>query len=115
DSRVDKLIEMYRSNQARACGLYYLNENSVSFELGGRTWKAYGSPWSPRFGDMAFNYLPGEEADIHVGKIPEDIDILLTHCPPRGILDTTHEGISAGCPSLARKVNDCRPKIHAFG
>jgi len=43
--------------------------------------------------------------------IPSDIDILVTHCPPAGILD---EG-RWGCPLLRDLIEDARPKIHLFG
>jgi Icc-related predicted phosphoesterase len=49
-------------------------------------------------------------------KIPRDVDIVLTHTPPQGILDVSKRGLSGGCSCLARrlkKLNKCR--LHVFG
>jgi Icc-related predicted phosphoesterase len=48
--------------------------------------KIYGSPWQPPFHDWAFN-LPEEELAKKWAKIPDDVDILLTHGPPKGCGD----------------------------
>jgi Icc-related predicted phosphoesterase len=44
--------------------------------------------------------------------IPSDIDILVTHCPPKGILD---DGERWGCPILKELTDIAEPKIHLFG
>lgn len=44
-----------------------------------------------------------------------EIDIMLTHGPPSGILDTTKWDESAGCQHLRRAVQRCRPRVHCFG
>ena len=49
--------------------------------------KIYGSPWQPRFFDWAFNLNRGGELAEKWKLIPADIDILITHGPPNGILD----------------------------
>ena len=49
-------------------------------------------------------------------RIPEDVEILVTHTPPRGILDRTRRGKRAGCPTLAARIESlstCR--LHVFG
>lgn len=43
-------------------------------------------------------------------KIPEKVDFLLTHAPPRDILDN-----DLGCPILKKFVNKLKPKYHLFG
>lgn len=43
------------------------------------------------------------------------IDIMLTHGPPYGILDTTWQDEQVGCENLARAVQRCRPRLHCFG
>jgi Icc-related predicted phosphoesterase len=48
-------------------------------------------------------------------KIPQGIDILLTHGPPFGILDRVQAGDRVGCEDLLRHVERVRPAIHCFG
>lgn len=74
----------------------------------------WGSPWQPIFLDMAFN-LPAAALRQRWAEIPEDTDVLITHTPPRDILDLTSLGISAGCDELARRLESVQPKLHVFG
>ena len=77
--------------------------------------KIYGSPVTPRFFDWAFN---ADEDDLYEtwSKIPDGIDILVTHGPPHGVLDLTDEGKSIGCPILANEIMyRIKPKYHIFG
>ena len=47
--------------------------------------------------------------------IPDDTDILVTHGPPRGILDECPNGFRAGCDELLKKIQEVKPKFHIFG
>ena len=49
--------------------------------------------------------------------IPRDINILITHGPPKGILDlVTYDQVNVGCPSLMEEVLKLKDlKAHAFG
>ena len=47
--------------------------------------------------------------------IPQDTTVLITHVPPRGILDTNSQGEHCGCDQLLAKVNEVRPAYHVFG
>lgn len=47
--------------------------------------------------------------------IPYDLDILVTHAPPLGILDANVHGEGCGCPALRTKVFEVKPKYHLFG
>jgi Icc-related predicted phosphoesterase len=72
-------------------------------ETGGVIWRG-----------IRFLVLPvrlGLDAETAPGFLPPDIDILVTHCPPKGILD---EG-RWGCPILRDLVKDAKPRIHLFG
>jgi Icc-related predicted phosphoesterase len=92
-------------------GATYLEDELV--EIGGvRIW---GSPWQPRFFDWAFNLDRGEPLRRVWAKIPDGIDILVTHGPPRGILDVTDRGEAVGCDDLREAVFRVRPKLHVFG
>lgn len=89
----------------------YLQDEAV--ELQGLT--IYGSPWQPKFGGWAFNLPRGPELAQVWAKIPEGIDILLTHGPPAQILDRTAHGHFAGCEELAKRVAVVKPRFHIFG
>ena len=92
-------------------GIHYLNNTSITLmEL-----KIFGSPHTPYFGGWAFNNT-GSEITKHWDLIPDNTNILLTHGPPRDILDWTLHGDRAGCPYLRDKIKELKQlKIHAFG
>jgi hypothetical protein len=62
------------------------------------------SPWQPEFCDWAFNLKRGEECDAVWRKIPEGIDVLVTHGPPLGYGDLCSSGFRAGCYDLLRHI-----------
>ena len=69
-------------NTMLPAGIHYLQDDSVIFE----GLKFYGMPWVPGLPKWAFsnrriNWLE------HITAIPDDTDILITHCPSYGILD----------------------------
>ena len=110
----------YMSRAVTPPNVTYLENSSV--EINGI--KIYGSPVTPWFHDWAFNAKRGEEIKKYWDKIPLDIDILVTHGPPNGILDisffsptgtNTDEPNHAGCEELILAVNKIKPKIHVFG
>lgn len=88
----------------------YLQDSSV--EINGI--KIYGSPWQPCFFDWAFNLESGDEIRQKWDLIPYDTDILITHCPPFGILDIVH-GQNQGCEELFKAIYRIRPRYHIFG
>jgi len=94
-------------------GLTYLQDNTT--EIDGV--KIYGSPWQPEFYDWAFN-LPrmGWELEQKWADIPSDTDILVTHGPAWGHLDTV-KGMSVplGCELLTERIKVVKPKIHVCG
>lgn len=92
--------------------IIYLEDSGVEIE-GIKIW---GSPVTPRFHDWAFNR--DENIQDHWDLIPNDTNILITHGPVKGILDTTiRGGLSVGCPLLRDKIfSDLKDlKIHACG
>ena len=107
---------LFETQPERAQGLLsrniiYLQDSSVSIE----GINIYGSPWQPRFFDWAFNLNRGAEMAKKWKLIPAEVDILITHGPPFGILDQTPFGDNAGCEELLKKVTQVRPKAHIFG
>ncbi len=88
---------------------HYLFDSSVEvFGL-----KIYGSPYTPRFYDWAFNVDRDKMRPVW-DKIPQ-CDILITHGPPMGIGDLTPRGDRAGCQSLLEAITRLRPRLHVCG
>jgi 3',5'-cyclic AMP phosphodiesterase CpdA len=89
--------------------IYLENEATTISCRNGRCLKIYGSPLSPRHGNWPFQY-PRDE-DVWHGKVPEDTDILITHGPPKGHLDTGY----LGCRFLLDEIWRKKPRLHVFG
>ena len=80
--------------------------------------KIYGSPWQPEFYSWAFN-LPKNSLQLTAKweAIPNNTDILITHGPAFGTLDTVagRPWDNLGCELLAERIERLRPKIHVCG
>lgn len=85
-----------------------------------RGFKIFGTPYTPKFFEWAY-MRERSELDIVWQSIPNNIDILITHGPPKGFFDLTRdmdtrEPVHVGSKSLRRHVLErIKPKIHAFG
>jgi len=90
--------------------IIYLNSSEVIID----GVKFYGHPYTPIFGNMAFN-MAEDDLEIENGKIPIDVDVLITHGPPYGILDKITRGDSVGSVSLRRLFITVKPRISVFG
>ena len=75
----------------------------------------YGSPWQPWFYNWAFNLQRGPDIRAKWDLIPNHVDVLVTHGPPIGYLDETHDGEQVGCEELKVAVRRVRPSLHIFG
>lgn len=100
----------------------YLEDSGTEF-MGYRIW---GSPWSKTFPGMnpkckAFTVDTEEELAEKWALIPDDIDILITHSPPIGIMDEVEEDVRGkyrhtGSISLLHKAGSLpNLKLHVFG
>lgn len=76
--------------------------------------KIWGSPTTRRFFDWAFMKDPGPSIQAVWDKIPDGIDVLVTHGPAFGYGGTVR-GEDVGCPQLFDAVLRIKPKIHAYG
>lgn len=109
------------SEKWRARGIFqaahvtYLEDSGITID--GVTF--WGTPWTPNFYDWAFMYPRSSEMAKTVwNKVPEGTDVLITHGPPRGILDPAYSDPSghAGCDELYEQVTErIKPKVHVFG
>jgi len=95
-------------------GVSYLRDSGTEIE-GLRIW---GSPWQPWFMDWAFNLERGPQLAQKWARIPDDVEILITHGPPQGILDLTADNPpgQVGCEALRGRLRDLpRLRLHLFG
>lgn len=52
----------------------------------------------------------------HWARLPGQVNVLVTHGPPHGVLDQVlPERRSVGYPELAKVVQQVRPRLHVFG
>ncbi|MDR3572289.1 MAG: metallophosphatase domain-containing protein [Anaerolineaceae bacterium] len=88
-------------------------ENSGTELVGLKIW---GSPVQPEFNNWAFNVARGSAIRRYWQMIPASTDVLITHGPPYGVLDTAHPTTDhLGCEELAEAVQQIRPRLHVFG
>lgn len=115
-------IEYLYDSGAAFC-YYEPLEKNESKSIKRKDFKIWGSPWTASFKGInpkctAFTEPYGNDTDDrlndHWKKIPRDIDILITHGPPYGILDTTNRGEHVGSGTLLARVLDIKPKLHVF-
>lgn len=94
--------------------IIYLENEGVEIE----TFKIWGSPFSPTFGNWYF-MKDRSKMDNLWQNIPEDTDILITHTPPKGILDLSynrqHSLEACGCRSLMSHIMRVKPLLACFG
>lgn len=92
-------------------------ENS---ELNYKGYKFYGSPWCPELSNWAF-YKNDFELKREFNKIPNNIDVLLTHCPPAMdtygmVMQPGHNYMNDyGCVPLADAIKEKQPRLCLFG
>lgn len=105
----------------KSINVEYLCDSGTEFE----GLKIWGSPWTAQFPGInpkccAFTVDFGFDTDDWLNeywqKIPSNTDILITHCPPFGILDKPKEEWHVGSISLRDNIFDrIKPKFHLFG
>lgn len=84
-------------------------------------YRVYGSPWTPLFGQCAAFMRKRNQMKPVWDAIPDNTEILVTHGPPKGILDLAPDMApesdiaQVGCKALRNRVNEVGPLIHAFG
>lgn len=94
-----------------ANGFFWLHDSVC--EIDG--FKFFGSPYTPWFHGLAYNVRTEEELQTHWDLIPEGCDVVITHGPPKGILDRTQSGMYVGSSSLADTIAKIKPQLHCFG
>ena len=113
-NNVEKIMEIVNSYKT----VTYIQDETVSVGDDEKMVNIYGSPWQPEFYNWAFN-LPknGNELATKWDAIPDNTDILITHGPAFGVLDTVAGKMwdNLGCQLLTDKIKTIKPKIHLCG
>lgn len=121
-------------NKAMAAGLLMLEEGRLDLRLENNALlKLYASPYTPEFCDWGFAYESTNDrfnpqgyslSDTNnISQQPAyntlldalDVDIMITHGPPKGHRDGLEDGCNVGCAHLLRAMQTCRPQLHCFG
>jgi len=95
----------------------YLCDSGIEFE----GFKIWGSPWQKQFVGQnpnctAFSLPLESQLEEKWNLIPDETDILITHCPPYGILDEDgFKGERCGSDTLLHRVKQIKPYLHVFG
>lgn len=97
----------------KEAGIIYLDKDEVT--IGGI--KFYGDPITPTFGDWYF-MANRDKMHKHWNLIPKDVEVLITHGPPRGIMDVTENRDGhmelVGCSNLRNRIEKEEwPKLRA--
>lgn len=130
----DQAMEICTGAYARDCGVTYLSESLHHFKLkNGAALTVFASPFSLKHGEWAFQYAHNEDrynrgsegcsmminTATSTSTIPShleaNIDVLMTHGPPRYMFDSISQGGHAGCEALLKAVSRSRPSLHCFG
>lgn len=109
-----EILKLFKSNN-----IIYLKDSSIIID----GIKYYGSPWQPVFYNWGFNLPRGKALADKWALIPDDVNVLITHGPPYGVLDLVVDDISnigrdlhQGCQDLTnRLMNLTELKAHCFG
>ena len=104
-----KVSDFYGNN------IHYLEDEYVEIE----DIKIFGSPYTPNFGNWSF-MKDRTKLERHWRlAIHEQCDIVVTHGPPKGILDKAedrdHNLECCGDKSLLNRVLEIQPSYHLFG
>jgi Calcineurin-like phosphoesterase len=131
--------DLWTGREAKEARIILLDPgfHELDLENGGRL-KLYATPLTPlppgvSSSEWAFGYPSSHDIYNPAGRgiwysttsgnpqtmIPNekmvDIDVLMSHGPPKYRLDKTEDGENVGCKHLWRAVRRSRPRLHVFG
>ena len=113
DSALEKNLFNVKK-QMEDSDIIYLENSDVTVE-GIKIW---GSPHTPSFGNWSFMKARAK-LDRVWKSIPDDTDIIVTHGPPKGILDSSFDHNNnierCGCNALKKRILDIQPTLVLFG
>ena len=112
DTSIEKGL-ITQDNFHQSCIHYLFNESITVDGI-----KIWGSPHTPNFGNWAF-MKARHNLDKVWQSIEDDVDIVVTHTPPKGILDLSYnrrgELEFCGCSALQKRLLKLKPKLSLFG
>lgn len=103
ERNIDEAIEI-----AQAADIDVMHEGSIFIGEGDGIYM-WGSPYTPPFCDWAFGDC------YRWSKIPDQVDIVVTHGPQFGTLDRTAWDQNAGCPRLKERLEQIDYSLHIHG
>ena len=113
DSSIEKKLVTKKDFEDN--GIIYLENDYVTIE----GIKIFGSPYTPNFGNWSFMRDRNKLDRFWHSAIHDDTDIVVTHGPPKGILDKSenrdHQLECCGDKSLLNKLLQVQPAYHLFG
>jgi len=96
-------------------GIIYLENDFITIE----GINIFGSPYTPQFGQWAFMKERTKLERFWRNEIPDNIDIIITHGPPKGILDKSYDRQNniecCGDKSLLNRILEVQPAYSLFG
>lgn len=100
-------------------GIVYLENESCIIKHGFEEYNVWGSPVTPSFGvGWSFNKKRDKLYDLWQ-TIPVNTDIVISHGPPKGILDLSFDPSGklefCGCEALRKRILVIKPKLVCFG
>ena len=113
DSSIEKKLVTKKDFEDN--GIIYLENDYVTIE----GIKIFGSPYTPNFGNWSFMRDRNKLDRFWRDAIHDDTDIVVTHGPPKGILDKSENRDRqlecCGDKSLLNKLLEVQPAYHLFG
>lgn len=101
----DEILDNFDNNT------HYLEDDTI--EINGLT--IHGTPWTPVLGNEHPMRRSNTYRDTVYQKIPDQVDILVTHTPPHGHGDKVASGRRIGDELLAEHLEGKDVGLHLFG
>jgi len=108
----DRALEQIRQSEYWTFGPHVHLLIDQTWEYGGLVF--YGTPWTPWFEGVNEHWTAfmrsEDELRNRFENIPAEVDVLITHGPPKGILD-----MGKGSEALREAIERRRIRVHLFG
>jgi predicted phosphodiesterase len=118
DSR-ESALNVIKEYTNKHSNLHFLENSSINIE----GLNFYGTPTTPYYFGWAFNFQRGKDIAAEWKKIPDNVNVLITHGPSYGILDLVENSVAnigrdlhQGCQDLADRISNLKElKLHCCG
>lgn len=106
----DKYINKLKKYGNGICS-FHINEMIELFGL-----KFFFTPYTRRCSEQSNAFTCETEDELYeiFSKIPSDVDVIVSHAPPAGVLDKDHLGRSWGSHAMARVLNNNAVSNHQW-